>query len=109
MIKRETFELLKNISTFYDQFSVSQEKVNLWHEVLKAYAPDVVQGNLLSFVKESPYPPKIADLLPKPSGAMAVPSAGETRFIITARHKPACEAVVQKELANMRAILGIRR
>ena len=35
MIKRETFELLKRIAVFYDQFVVNQEKVNMWHEVLK--------------------------------------------------------------------------
>ncbi|WP_462410364.1 replicative helicase loader/inhibitor [Neobacillus sp. Marseille-QA0830] len=109
MIKRETFELLKTISNFYEQFIVSQEKVDLWHEVLKAYPSEEVLENLFAFVKQSPYPPKIADLLPKPSGAMTVPSAGETKIIITTGQKPACEAVVQRELARMRAILGIQR
>jgi hypothetical protein len=109
MIKKETFELLRTISTFYDQFLISQEKVNLWHEVFKHYQPDVVQENLFAFVKESPFPPKIADLLPKSSQGRTVPNAGETRVIITARHKPASKAVIQQELANMREILGIRR
>ncbi|WP_423800032.1 replicative helicase loader/inhibitor [Neobacillus sp. SAB-20_R2A] len=109
MMKRETFELLKAINTFYDQFIVNQEKVNLWHEVLKGYAYDIVQERLFSFVKESPYPPKIADLLPKSSGAMTVPNTSETRVIMAARHKLASEEVIQRELANMRAILGIQR
>lgn len=109
MMKRETFELLKAINTFYDQFIVNQEKVNLWHEVLKSYEHDIVQERLFSFVKESPYPPKIADLLPKSTGAMTVPNARETRFIMATRHKLASEEVVQRELANMRAILGIQR
>jgi hypothetical protein len=109
MIKKETFQLLKTISTYYDQFVISQEKVDLWHGVLKPYQSEVIEENLIGFVKESPYPPKIADLLPKRSGVMTVPSAGETKFILTTRHKPASQAVVQQELANMRAILGITR
>ncbi|WP_420490519.1 replicative helicase loader/inhibitor [Neobacillus drentensis] len=63
MIKRETFALLTRITVFYDQFEVNQEKVNLWHEVLREYPLTEIQGNLLTFVRNSSYPPKLAELI----------------------------------------------
>ena len=108
MMKRETFELLKRIVVFYDQFEVNQEKVNLWHEVLKGYPFAEIQGNLLAFVKASSFPPKVSDLISKSTNSKTIPNAEET-LKRTSRLKPASEIVVQRELAKMRAILGIDR
>ncbi|WP_312474760.1 replicative helicase loader/inhibitor [Neobacillus sp.] len=108
MIKRETFELLKRIAVFYDQFVVNQEKVNLWHEVLKEYTFEEIQGNLLTFVKDSSFPPKLSDLIPKATNSKTVPNSEETKKR-TPRLEPASEWVIQRELAKMRAILGIDR
>ena len=108
MIKRETFELLKKIAVFYDQFVVNQEKVNLWHEVLKGYPFDEIQGNLLVIVKGSAFPPKVSDLISKSTSSKTIPNPEET-MKLTSRLKPASEIVVQRELAKMRAILGIDR
>jgi hypothetical protein len=109
MIKRETFELLKQIAIFYDQFVVNQEKVNLWHEILKDSSFEAAQENLYAYVKESAYPPKVSDLIQKSSQAMTTPNSNETKKIIKKRLLPANEEVVQKELAKMREILGIVR
>jgi hypothetical protein len=107
-MKRETFELLKKIAVYYDPFVVDQEKVNLWHEVLKGYAFDEIQGNLLAFVKGSAFPPKLSDLISKSTNPQTIPNVEET-MKLTSRLKPASEIVVQRELARMRAILGIDR
>jgi hypothetical protein len=109
MNKRETFKLLEKITVFYDQFIISQEKVNLWHQILQNYPVDTVEESLISFVTESSYPPKISDLIPKPAHSKVIPSQEETKEIITRKTKIARESVVQTELAKMRAILGIVR
>jgi hypothetical protein len=109
MIKREIFELLKKIAVFYDQFVVNQEKVNMWHEVLRGFSFEAVQENLLSFVKESAYPPKLFDLVQESPNTSTIPNPEETKKIITPNLVPAREIVVQKELEKMRAILGIVR
>ncbi|WP_040205907.1 replicative helicase loader/inhibitor [Neobacillus jeddahensis] len=108
MMKRETFELLKRIAVFYDQFVVNQEKVNLWHEVLKGHTFDEIHGNLLAFVEGAAFPPKVSDLLLKSTNPKTIPNAEET-MKLTSMLKPASEIVVQRELAKMRAILGIER
>lgn len=108
MIKRETFDLLIKIAVFYDQFEVNQEKVNLWHEVLKDYSLAEIQGNLYTFVKHSSNPPKLAELIIHANHTKMVPNLEETRKS-TSKLMPASETVVQRELANMRTILGITR
>ncbi|NRD79796.1 hypothetical protein HPT25_20890 [Bacillus sp. BRMEA1] len=109
MIKRETFELLKQIAVFYDQFEVNQEKVNLWHQMLRDSNFEDVRNNLYTYVKESAFPPKVSDLMAKSTPAMTTPNTDETKEIMKKRSTPAREDVVQRELANMRAILGIVR
>lgn len=109
MIKRETFELLKQITVYYDKFVMNPEKVNLWHDRLKDYPFEAVQGKLNAYVKEFDYPPKVSDLIPKQPQAMTIPNSDETKKMINERVLPASEEVVRRELANMRAILGIVR
>ncbi|MDR7001361.1 replicative helicase loader/inhibitor [Neobacillus niacini] len=87
MIKRETFDLLKKIHVFYEQFVVDQEKLDLWHEVLKEYSLEKVQKNLFAFAQKSSVPPKVSDLTQK--SALTIPDVEETRKIIYKRLKPA--------------------
>lgn len=108
MTKRETFELLKKIAVYYDSFIVDQEKVNMWHEVLKDYAFEEIQKILSAFVKGSAFPPKLSDLLSKSTNQQTIPNVEKT-MKLTTRPKPASEIVVQRELARMRVILGIDR
>ena len=58
MTKRKTFELLKKIAVFYVQFTIDQEKLNLWHKVLKDFSFEEIQQNLFSYVIGNSYPPK---------------------------------------------------
>lgn len=109
MIKWETFELLKQIAVFYEQFTVDQQKVDLWHEVLKGYTFDEVEAKLHRFVQESDFPPKIADLVKKPKSTNTTSNQEETMTYIIRKPQPAPEMVVQTELAKMREILGIVR
>ncbi|MCM3768285.1 replicative helicase loader/inhibitor [Neobacillus niacini] len=109
MNKRETFALLKMISVFYDQFSFDQEKVNLWYDAVKDLTFVDMEENLLKHVRQSPFPPKVSELYIKPSVPGVVPDPDETRVITTRHYVPATSEVVQKELANIRKVLGIER
>jgi hypothetical protein len=109
MNKRETFEILKQIQLYFDQFVVNQERVNLWHEVLRGESFEEVEGKLQIFVKDSSYPPKIADLIHKSAHSKMIPNLFETKKIIKSKHVPASETVIQRELEKMRTILGIVR
>lgn len=110
MIKRETFTLMGLLAVYYEQFELNQEKVDSWHEVLKDYSAQQLQENMLAFVAESPYPPKVSDLIRKPAAiSRVIPSSDDTAYILQMDYKPASEEVVERELARMREILGISR
>lgn len=110
MTKRETYTLLALIAVYYEQFEVNQQKIDSWHEVLKSHGIEELRRNLLRHVEESPYPPKISDLVRKTAAvSRAIPDCRDTASIVPSAWKPASEAVVQAELAKMREILGIRR
>ena len=110
MTKRETFHLMTLISMYYEQFELNQEKVNIWHQVLKEFSVDQLHKNLLDFVAECHYPPKISDLIRKPAAvSRVIPGCEDTTYILHMDYKPASREVVERELAKMREILGIRR
>ncbi|MBU8878796.1 hypothetical protein BGM26_07305 [Bacillus sp. FJAT-29790] len=110
MTKREAFTLLALISVYYEQFELDQEKVDSWHKILKDYTVDQLRENLLAYVAESPYPPKVSDLIKKPAVvSRAIPNCADTAYILKIDWKPASEEVVKRELAKMREILGISR
>jgi hypothetical protein len=109
MTKRETYSLLSTIQKCYDQFDVDQEKVDVWHEALKNYELEDLKRNLLSFVKEFPYPPKVSDLVPKAISWNSIPNVEETREIIYPKVKLASEEAVRRETAKIDKILGIVR
>jgi len=109
MIKRETFEIMKEISYLYDNFVFDQEKVNLWHEVLKNYPFKAVQENLFSHAAASPEPPTLFHLVAKIKNAGTIPNSEETKGILQNSIVPASPETIQKSLAKMREILGINR
>lgn len=110
MTKRETYTLLALIAVYYEQFEVNQRKIDSWHEVLQNHEIENLRRNLLLHVEESPYPPKISDLVRKSAAvSRSIPDCWDTAYIVPPAWKPASEAVVQAELAKMREILGIRR
>lgn len=109
MTKRETFSLLSTIRECYDQFDFDQKKVDAWHEALKTYELEDLKRNLLSFVKISPYPPKVSDLVPKAISWNSIPNVEETREIIYPKVKLASEEIVRRETAKIDKLLGIVR
>lgn len=109
MTKRETFSLLSMIQAYYDQFEVDQMKVDVWHEALKSYALEEMKQNLLSFVKKSPYPPKVSDLVPQAISWNSIPNVEETKGIIYPKLKLASAETVRRETAKIDKLLGVVR
>jgi hypothetical protein len=109
MIKREIFSLLSMIQVYYDQFEVDQMKVDGWHEALRSYELEDLKRNLLSFVRKSPYPPKVSDLVPQSVSCHSIPNVEETREIIYPNIKLASVETVRRETAKIDKILGIVR
>ncbi|MDP4107130.1 MAG: replicative helicase loader/inhibitor [Bacillota bacterium] len=109
MTKRETYSLMSTIRSYYDQFEVDQEKVDVWYEALKNYEFEDLKRNLLSFVSKFPYPPKVSDLVPKAISWNSIPNLEETRQIIYPKVKLASEETVRRETAKIDKILGIVR
>lgn len=110
MTKREVFQLLKLISVYYDSFDFDQEKVDQWHTVLKGESYQKLEENLWKHVASSPYPPRISELVCKPvNGSRAIPDGDDTKYIIYVKEKPASKEVVERSLAGIREILGIKR
>jgi hypothetical protein len=86
-----------------------QKKVDAWHEALKNYEFEELNQNLLSFVTEFPYPPKVSDLVPKAIRWNSIPNVEETREIIYPKVKLASEETVKRETAKIDKLLGIVR
>jgi hypothetical protein len=109
MIKRETYSLLSMIQVYYDQFEVNQMKVDLWHEALKSYELQELKQNLSSYVRDSPYPPKVSDLVPKACRWSLIPNSDETLKMIYPKEKRASKETRLREGAKIQKILGIVR
>lgn len=108
--KRETYALLEQICLYYEQFQINQQKIDGWHEVLKDFSYDHLQGNLLKYVTHASFPPKICDLISTSDRiSRAIPDAMETHTNLMNDQPPANEEVVKAELANIRKLLGIQR
>ncbi|PGY05376.1 hypothetical protein [Bacillus sp. AFS031507] len=72
--KKEIYLLMKLIEVYFEQFKITQEKLDCWHVVLSKYSYEKLHGNLMVFVVHSPHPPKISDLVQNSSGgARAIP------------------------------------
>jgi hypothetical protein len=110
MTKREVFHLLKLISVYYDPFDIHQEKVDEWYHVLKDDSFPRLEDNLRQHVANSPYPPRVSELIRKPeNGSRAIPNLEETRVLLAVGERLASEEIVQQSLANIRELLGIER
>lgn len=59
---------MKLIEIYFEQFKVTQEKLDSWHVVLSKYSYEKLYGNLLKFVVHSPHPPKISELVHNTTG-----------------------------------------
>ncbi|WP_260851775.1 replicative helicase loader/inhibitor, partial [Bacillus pumilus] len=63
MTKAETLELLKLIKTYYEHFEVDQSKLDAWAKILKPENYERIEANLIVYVKNNQFPPKVADLI----------------------------------------------
>lgn len=64
---------MKLIEVYFEQFKITQEKLDSWHLVLSNYSYERLHKNLLAFVVQSPHPPKISDLIQKSVGGRSIP------------------------------------
>jgi hypothetical protein len=62
MTKEQIFEVLQLIGQVYPSFEVTQEKIDVWHRLLKDQNPAVVMRNAEQHVLGNKFPPTIADL-----------------------------------------------
>jgi N-dimethylarginine dimethylaminohydrolase len=114
--KEQTFELLKLIKDFYEQFEITQSKLDSWHLVIKDCELETVKNNLLLYCKENVFPPKVADLIKEKSKIIdrmnAIPNVEETRQYLVAlsqKTEYTDEQLQSIEIskAQIRKILGI--
>jgi hypothetical protein len=59
---------MKLIEVYFEQFKITQEKLDCWNVVLSKYSYEKLHGNLMVFVVHSPHPPKISELVQNSSG-----------------------------------------
>lgn len=113
--KKETFELLTIIGDFYDQFEISQSRIDSWHLAIKDYEFDKLKENLLSYSRENKFPPKITDLIGEKSKTLdrmnAIPNVIETKRYLDSygpiEYTEEEKASIEKSKAQIRKILGI--
>jgi hypothetical protein len=116
--KEQVFEILSLFRDTYNNFHFDQQKLNTWHRLLKDKDPEVILKNADKLAMESKFPPSLSELVNLsdqqeeiPSGP-AVPGYEETQEMLKKREKNKAEAAspetVEREMANIRKILGIR-
>jgi hypothetical protein len=113
--KNETFELFELIQEFYDQFEITQSRIDAWHLVIKDCDFNTIKGNLLQYCRENIYPPKVADLVKDKSKGLdrmnAIPNVEETRNYLNAYQKVKYTdeqlQSIEQSKSKIRKILGI--
>ena len=62
MERLEAIKIIKTVADFYQSFSVTEEKVKEWANVIEPYEFTFVMDNLKEHLKRSQFPPTIKDL-----------------------------------------------
>lgn len=62
---QEAIMVLKKVHVFYQNFAVTEERIQDWALVLQEYDLKGIISNLHEHVKTNKFPPTLADLLPK--------------------------------------------
>ncbi|WHX74676.1 replicative helicase loader/inhibitor [Bacillus safensis] len=114
MTKAETLELLKLIKTYYEHFEVDQSKLDAWAKILKPENYERIEANLIVYVKNNQFPPKVSDLLNQKerySRSAAIPNVEETQSYLSEieRAEPTEEEQekIEQHKAAIRKVLGI--
>jgi len=113
--KKQTFEILSLIREFYEQFEITQPKIDSWHLVLKSYDFEMVKENLLKYCKTNKFAPKVADLIQEKTIVLdrmnAIPSVEETHEYLKTLNRPEYNKEdlqqIAESKAEIRKILGI--
>jgi hypothetical protein len=116
--KKEVFQLLEDIKAIWDNFDVTQKKLDLWHEVLKETDFAIVQGNFMNYLKAgNEFAPKPGQLIKKENRDRYIPSHEETKQYLDNLDKitnevannPKVSEARDKALADIRKMLGIKQ
>lgn len=113
--KAQTFEILSLIREFYEQFEITQKKIDSWHLILKDYEFEIIKDNLLKHCKTNKFVPKIADLIQHKEITLdrmnAIPNVEETqKYLLSINNSSiSCEDehLINQSKAEIRKILGI--
>lgn len=100
MTYQDALTVLKSITVFYHNFSVTEEKAKQWAEVLTEYDFMEVTLNLRNYVKVNRFPPTLSDLIElkdeiTPKKNIAYIQATETE--IERREREAKELLIKLE------------
>jgi len=63
MIKSDVAKLLSIITIEYPKFEVTEERLKLWHSMLKDVSYDLAQIAILKYIAENEFEPKISKVL----------------------------------------------
>jgi hypothetical protein len=63
MTYQEALKVIKAVATYYQNFSLTEEKVREWGLVIQEYELNQVMENLRTHVRKSQFPPAISDLI----------------------------------------------
>ena len=75
----EVWTLFERISHYYPAFTADDDKAAAWHRVLKDIPFDIACENLEEHVRDSNFPPTIADIRRGYEEKSTVPGVDETR------------------------------
>ena len=78
----EVWTLFERIAHYYPVFSADDDKAEAWHRVLRDIPFDVACENLEVHVRESSYPPTVADIRRGYEERSNVPGVEETRRML---------------------------
>jgi hypothetical protein len=115
--RQELVLLFRIITEYYDNFSVTSEKVDAWYLILRDSDFHTLKTNLLQHIKNSSFAPKIKDLLNtrKPDEvARYIPGVEETQALLKTYedkrervlNDPNINIAKERATAEIRRILG---
>ncbi len=109
MTKREVLELFTAIANVYPSFSWDQTKLDQWHRLLKDQDLKPTERALDEYMLDNRFPPTIADIRVKPSGAtLNVPGLNETKNYINQKIAEGAQAAIGNHPARLEALMKIR-
>lgn len=110
MTKREVFQLLRQISHYYDSYEINQEKVDQWYKILKDFSFAKLETNLQKHVQHSTYPPKISELIQTVDNySRYIPNVEETYQMLNQPVQVASKEKAEAALQEIAKILHIQR